>query len=86
MTDQNIQKMCDGLSVCVSCYEKIQKHLMKSRNYLCHVCFTPCHYYDYADLRWIGGEKQVICCGKGSCEEEIRQSDKLVLALENMPK
>lgn len=80
MTDPRIQQICDGLSVCVSCYEKVHAHLKNSNR--CHICFhaVPRPEYDYSDLRWVGDE-QVICCGDNSCEVQIRNLDKLTTAL-----
>lgn len=80
MTDPKIQQICDGLSVCVGCYEKLQKYFGQVRNQCCHVCFEPCPDYDFCDLSWIGDE-QVICCGKDSCKIQIRKLDDLVAVL-----
>lgn len=75
MTDSQIQQICDGLSVCVSCYKKIHAYLNNSSR--CHVCSHPIpQTIDFSDLRWVGDE-QVTCCGDDSCEVQIRNSDKM---------
>lgn len=79
MTDPRIQEICNGLSVCVSCYEKIHAHLKNSSR--CHICFHPIPRPDYSDLRWIADE-QVVCCGESSCEEQMINLDKLVAILD----
>lgn len=79
-----IQKICDELSVCRSCYDKVHAHLKGSC--LCHVCFHSVSRPDspdspdFSDLRWIGDE-QVVCCGDTKCEEQIKDSDKLATIL-----
>ncbi|MHA2279938.1 MAG: hypothetical protein ACXAC5_03555 [Promethearchaeota archaeon] len=80
MIDAHTLQICDGLSVCVSCYEKIRRYLSGHKWYLCHICFRSCIRYDYDNLRWIGDE-QVSCCGNDECEEQIRQADRLYSAL-----
>ena len=79
MADPKVQEICDGLSVCVSCYEKVLAYLSNRKSELCHVCLQPCPGWD-GDLQWVGDE-QVMCCGKESCKQEIRTLDKLSEAI-----
>lgn len=81
MTEAQIQQLCDGLSVCVSCFKKIQACLMSNRTNLCHVCFQPCPDYDFGDLLWIKDE-QFVCCGSDSCKEHMIQEDNISRILE----
>lgn len=82
MTDLQIQQICDELSVCVSCYEKVHAHLKSSSR--CHVCFHSIpQTIDFSDLRWVGDE-QVVCCGDDSCEVQIRNLDKVAGVLDKV--
>ena len=80
MADPKVQEICDGLSVCVSCYEKVLAYLSNRQGDLCHVCLQPSPGWDIGDLRWIG-DKQVVCCGKESCRRDIEILDKLSEAI-----
>jgi len=82
LTDAEILRICDGLSVCTDCFRKVYKYLTYTTA-RCHSCFLPIQNPDFVDLKWIGDE-QFYCCKRSSCTDKISNLDHLAIVLDKM--